>query len=97
MALTYDQSNTLMQDAAFRGRVKVACLKYADSILNEAPTVPAHNTRYRWAQQCDQQPDQTALTITPPTVMDPAVQQDGSNITDTALQGSVETVINKLL
>jgi hypothetical protein len=97
MALTYDQSAALMQDMAFRGRVKVACLKYADSIMNEPTTTPAHNTRLRWATQCEQNPDGTAGMIQPPTVMDAAVQDAGSAITDTLLQGSVETVINKLM
>jgi len=97
MALTYEESAALMQDSVFRGRVKVSCLKFAGSILDESPSVPAHNTRYRWAQQCEQQPDLVAGQIQPPTVMDPAVQADGAAISDGALQGSVETVINKLI
>jgi hypothetical protein len=97
MALTYDESAALMTDQAFRGRVKVACLKYADSIMNEPTTTPAHNTRLRWATQCDQNPDGVATQIQPPTVMDAAVQDAGATITDTALQGSVEAVVNKLL
>jgi hypothetical protein len=97
MALSYDESAALMQDAAFRGKVKVACLNYAVYIFNEGPEVPAHNTRFRWAQQCELQPDQTAITITPPTVMNGAVQQDGATISDTALQSAVENTVNKLL
>jgi hypothetical protein len=95
--MTYTESAALMTDQTFRGRVKVAALKYADSIMNEANTVPAHNTRLRWATQCEQQPDMTAANLQPPVVMDPAVQQAGDAITDVALQGSVETVINKLM
>ena len=97
MALTYDQSAALMQDPAFRGRIKVAALKYADSIFLEATTVPAHNTRLRWATNCEQQPDMTATNLQPPVVMDSAVQAAGSTIDDAALQGSVEAVVNKLL
>jgi len=97
MALTYDQSAALMTDMAFRGRIKVSALKYADSILGELASVPAHNTRLRWAAQCEQQPDQTAAQLQPPVVMDAAVQTDGSAITDAALQSSVEAVVNKLL
>jgi|SRR5262252_2206327 len=97
MAMTYDQSAALMQDAAFRGRVKVSCLKFADAITNELPTVAAHNTRLRWAQRCMQQPDQVAMETQPPTVMDAAVQADGSNITDANLQAAVETTIGKMM
>jgi hypothetical protein len=95
MALTYEESAALMRDPNFGGRVKVACLKYADSIFNEATTVEAHNTHLRWAQQCIQQPDTTANAVTPPTVMDAAVQAAGAEITDAALQGSVEATIKK--
>jgi hypothetical protein len=97
MALTYEESAALMTDQQFRGRIKVACLKYADSIMNEANTVPAHNTRLKWAQQCFQQPDMAAANVQPPVVMDPAVQVAGAEITDAALQGSVETVVNKMM
>lgn len=95
--MTYEESSALMSDNAFRGRVKVAALKYADSIMNEANTVPAHNTRLRWAVNTDQQPDVVAMQLQPPVVMDPAVQAAGADITDEALQGSVETIVNKLL
>jgi hypothetical protein len=49
--MTYDESQKLMTDTAFRGRVKVACLRFADAIMNEASTEPEHNTRMKWAQQ----------------------------------------------
>jgi hypothetical protein len=95
--MTYDESQALMNDFEFRGRIKVAALKYADSILGEANTIPAHNTRMRWASNTMQSPDQTAAQLQPPTVMDSQVQQDGKDITDVLLQGSVETVVNKLM
>ena len=95
--MTYEESAALMQDFAFRGRVKVACLKFASSIMIEATSVPAHNARLRWAQQTYQQPDMVAMQTQPPTVMDPAVQTAGAEITDLALQGAVEGVVNKVL
>lgn len=97
MALTYSQSAALMVDPDFRGRVKVSCLTFANSIQNELPSVPAHNARLRWANQCFQNADMTATQVQPPTVMDPAVQDTGSTISDTALQGAVETTVNKLI
>ena len=97
MALTYAESAALMKDPSFVDRVKVACLKFADFILNEAVTTPGHSSRYRWAQQTTANPDAAAQTTTPPTVMDGAVQADGAAITDAALQVSVESVVNRLL
>jgi len=97
MALTYAESAALMRDPAFVDRVKVACLKFADFILNEPTTTPAHNTRLRWAQQTETNPDLIAQQTTPPTVMDAAVQADGSAITDANLQSAVETTINRMM
>jgi hypothetical protein len=95
--MTYTESAALMTDMEFRGRVKVAALKYADSIIGEPTGTAAHNTRLRWATSTLQQPDQAAMQIQPPVVMDSAVQADGAEITDAALQGSVEAVVNKLM
>lgn len=97
MALSYEASAALMKDPTFVDRVKVACLKFADYILSEATTTPAHNTRVRWAQTATTAPDSIAQSLTPPVVMDGAVQQDGAAITDAALQTTVETVVNKLM
>jgi hypothetical protein len=95
--MTYEESSQLMQDMQFRGRVKVACLKFADSILNEPTGTAGHNTRLRWATNCQQQPDLVASQVQPPTVMDAAVQAAGAGISDDALQASVEAVVNKML
>jgi hypothetical protein len=95
--MTYDESAALMTDIAFRGRVKVSVLKFADSILNESGAVPAHNARSRWAVQAMQNPDQSAMQIQPPTVMDPAVQSAGAAVDDATLQGAVEATVNKLI
>lgn len=95
--MTYTESALLMTNIDFRGRVKVACLKYADSIIGEPTGTAAHNTRLRWAAQTLQQPDMVAAQTQPPTVMDAAVQAEGPEISDEALQGSVETVVNKMM
>jgi hypothetical protein len=97
MALTYEESGTLMNDFVFRNRVKVACLSYASYIQGEAPTTPAHVTRVKWAQNTLISPDQAATNIQPVVVMDPAVLADGSGITDVALQSAVENSVNKIL
>ena len=97
MALTYEQSAALMKDPAFVNRVKVACLKFANYILDEPGDTIAHNTRAKWAQQAMAVPDSVAQTTAPPVVMDAAVQADGDTITDEALQTAVETVVNKLM
>jgi len=95
--MTYEESAALMGDPAFRGRVKVAVLKYADSIMIEASNVPAHNTRERWALNAMNNPEMVAMQIQPPVVMDVQVQTDGAAISDTALQGSVQAVIDKMM
>jgi hypothetical protein len=95
--MTYEESAALMNDVEFRGRVKVSALKYADSIMIEASTVAGHNTRTRWAQNCMQNPEMTAQQLQPPVCMDAAVQLAGATITDAALQGAVESTVNKML
>ena len=97
MALTYEESAALMMDQEFRGRIKVACLKFAAFIMDEDAATPAHNTRTKWAQEAMRNPEATASIVQPPTVMDAAVQAAGSGIADAALQSSVEVTINKML
>jgi len=97
MALTYEQSSDLMGDMIFRGRVKVACLKYAGFIVLEAPSTPAHSTRIKWAQMTMTSPEAAAAQVTPTVALDPAVQADGAAITDVALQSAVENAVNKML
>ena len=94
--MTYEESNALTNDPAFRGRVKIACLKFASSIAVEASDVPAHNVRLRWASQTFQSPDQVAMQTTPPVVLDPAIQADGDAVTDPALQSAVESTVTKM-
>jgi hypothetical protein len=97
MALDYASTAALMANQAFRDRVKIACLKYADYITNEGPGVNAHWTRLRWAQMCVGSPENGVQQIMPLLVMDAQVQLDGDAIIDTALQSSVEIAINKLM
>lgn len=95
--MTYLESAALMNDFDFRGRIKVAALKFADSIFIEPESTPAHNTRERWAMATFQNPEQAAMTLHPPVVMDAAVQTAGKDVADAALQGAVETVVAKML
>jgi len=96
-ALTYDQSAQLSTDLTFRGRVKIACLNFAKYIANEAPSVPAHNSRYRWAQTCFQNPDMTAGQIQPYVAMQDQVQAQGTAVSDADLQTATETALQALL
>lgn len=97
MALDYAATAALMSDTSFRDRVKVSCLKYAEYIMDEGPSVDAHWSRIRWAQDTLFNPDNTVTKIIPLVVLDPAVQADGNAITDAALQPVVEIVINKMM
>ena len=92
--LNFEQSAQLMTDLQFRGRVKVALLNYASRILSSGPN---SNAAFRWAQQAFQQPDQTAQVVVAPTVMEPAIQGQGGDVDDGALQFSVENAVNKML
>lgn len=93
MPLTYEESAALMKDGDFQGRIKVAALKYADSLIGGA----SGGSKARWAQQTFTQPDFIAAQLQPPVVMDAAVQTAGGGIDDAGLQGAVETVVNKIL
>ena len=95
--MTYEQSAALMLDVTFRGRCKVAVIKFADAIFNKQESAAGDNARLRWAQTTFQQPDMAAQQVQPPTVMDAAVQAAGSDVTDPALQAAVEAVVNKML
>lgn len=97
MAITYEESGTLMADMAFRNRVKVACLKYADFITLEPANTPAHATRVRWAQATQINPDGAAGAVTPVVVMDPVVQDKGAAVTDAELQSATEASVNKVI
>lgn len=95
--MTYEESAALMTNQAFRGRVKVACLNYADSILVQVAEVSGRTAQVRWATQTFAQPDVAAQQAQPPTVMDPAVQADGASISDDLLQAAVQATVNKML
>lgn len=97
MGLNYDDANNLMNDGAFQGRIKVACLKFAQYIVDEPPNTPAHTTRERWARETFTQPQMSAAKVTPGVVMEPHVQTDGKNVSDTDLQTDTETVVNRLM
>ena len=97
MALTYSDSAALMLDQDFRGRIKVSALHYANTVNGEPPNTPAHNTRYKWAQQAMLSPDSTATQLQPVVVMDDTVQAQGAAISDTDLQTAVEYAIQKLI
>jgi hypothetical protein len=86
-----------MMDTGFRGRIKVACLRFANYIYDEVSNTPAHSSRMRWAQRALQMPDAVAADVHAEVVMDPQVQLDGAAITDAALQTAVETCVNKML
>jgi hypothetical protein len=95
--MTYEETAELMKDPIFRSRVTVACTKYASYISDEQPNVPAHPTRYKWAQQTLVAPDVSANVVIPTVVWDTEVQANGAAITDVALQGAVETAVQKLI
>lgn len=95
--MTYKESNDLMNDFEFRGRIKVAALEIATYYLSEEPTTPGHNSRYKWGQNTFLSPDAAATQLQPGVIMDAGVQSAGKDITDAALKTSVEAVVGKIL
>jgi len=95
--MNYADTAALMVDATFQSRTKIACLHYATYITGEATSVPAHNTRLRWANETFRLPDAAVSQIMPVLVMDDKVQTAGGAITDPDLQVAVETSINKMI
>lgn len=95
--MTYDAAATLMQDFGFRGRIKVAALKYADAILAEPVTTIAHTSRLKWALGCEQNADMVAMQLQSLAVLNPAVQEAGAAVTDEALQSVIESVAFRLM
>ena len=95
--MTYEDTYQLMRDQIFRGRVSVACTKFASYIADEAPSVPAHPTRYKWSMATLVNPDGATTQVIPTVVWDTEVQAAGPEVTDVALQGAVETAVAKLI
>jgi hypothetical protein len=97
MALDYAGSATLIDNTAFRSRVKIACLSFAHYIIDEPSNTAAHNTRVRWAHNTLAMPDTAVMNVTPTVVMDDKVQAQGETISDADLQVAVEEALDKLL
>lgn len=95
--MTYEETYQLMRDQIFRGRVSVACSKFASYIADEAPSVPAHPTRYKWSMTTLVNPEGATTQVIPTVVWDASVQADGAAVTDAALQTAVETSVAKLI
>lgn len=93
--MTYEESAQLIQDPQFRGRVKVACLTYAQRILSGGAGTPSQAAS-RWASATYQSPDSAAQGVQGPTVMEPGVQSMGANIDDGGLQFATESAVNKM-
>lgn len=96
--MTYEEAAALILDPTFRGRVKVGCLTYASKILKGGESgVSGSQAARRWATDTFQQPEQAAITVAGPTVMEPGVQSQGAQIDDGGLQFAVENAVNKTL
>jgi len=96
MALTDAQSAALMADTEFTGRVKVSAIRYADTLTIQAVPASSHIRLLAYAAETFQSPAAMAQKLVPLVVMDAAVQDAGAMITDEALQGAVESTVNKL-
>ena len=95
MPMTYEQLAALTSDPVFRGKVKVAMLKYCDTMIIEPDNTTGHVSRDRWAKQAKQQPDMYAGQLQAGVCLDPAIQAAGGEATDIEIQGATEAEINK--
>lgn len=96
--MTFEESAQLINNPQFRGRVKVAVLQRAVSIMQSGPgSAPGSNAVLRWAQNAIQNPDTAAQQVQAATVMEPGVQSMGADIDDGGLQFAVENAVNKIL
>lgn len=94
--MTSAESAALMDDPVFQGRVKVDALRYADTLTIQAVPASSHTRLLVYAAETFQSPNAMAQRLVPLVVMDSAVQADGADISDAALQGAVEATVNKL-
>lgn len=92
--MTFEESAQLINDQAFRGRVKVAALLYAQ-YLSQQPNLG--NAKQTWIRQTMQAPDQAAQLLSPNVVINPNVQQAGAAVTDANLQAAVQYVADAMM
>jgi len=62
---TYVDRWTLSMDLAFTGRIQIASATTARIVLEEAPTVPNHATRFSLAQRVLNEPQFLAIRLSP--------------------------------
>lgn len=91
--MTFEESAKLITDITFRGRIQVAVITFAKFVSAQPKDTPAYNTQRRWADNALQNSVSVAGALQPSVVMDVAVQTDGADIEDQALQAAVETVV----
>lgn len=96
MALTQDESATLMNDFTFRGRVKVCIITYAQ-YLREQTASPLRGSQATWCAQAQGQPDAMAAQLTPLVVLNPNVQAAGGAVTDIDLQAATQAVVDEMV
>lgn len=94
MAMSFEDSAALMNDADFRARVKVAALQYATGIFLQANN---SKSRSNWAQATMASPDMQAQTLTPNVVMNVNVQAAGGTIDDMGLLSAVQVTADMMM
>jgi hypothetical protein len=92
--LTLEQSAQLMNDPEFRGRVKVALLNLAMQTLREANQ---NLSRLRWAQSTITSADTSVVQAIGPVVMQPGVQEKGTEIDDGTLMFATGNALNSII
>ena len=104
MPIDYDQAGALQTNLPFGLRCKVALVKFANYIANEAPSVAQHNARLRFAGRVYDSAGPIArqiqvLVVAEQGIIDADIDAtDGDSTADDAtVQTAVETVANRLI
>jgi hypothetical protein len=92
MTLAYEQLAS--RRGAIQQRCVIAVMKFAVYIINEAGNTANHANRLLWANDAIVSPDGYAAKVTAHVMGNQTFLDNDLGITDSALQGIVETAIN---
>lgn len=96
--ITYTEGYDLLSDRVFADRVRYAILRTAAFILIENTQTPDHLARTDWASKVFAEKIQMPLRqMLMYVITDAAVAQDGSAVSDAALQGAVDANVSRFI
>jgi len=91
---SYLEIYALKNDQDFKSRVGTAIVNYATYLLGQPADRPWHEQEVAWSRRASVSTDDMVYRVMGFVLGDAAVQADLGDITDTALQGVVETAVS---